>query len=139
MEPILTWNILTYTLHKQSPRGVLTERHLCQSLLFDKVAGWRLHRCFSVNFVKFLRTSFLTEHLCWLLLTLKGRPLYNSNIFSETITSKRVVIWAWEGHLRRSSLSENIVVFLISTSFSTEWILSLWVTVLQNQKWERWS
>ena len=26
------------------------------------------HRCFPVNFVKFLRTPFLTEHLLWLLL-----------------------------------------------------------------------
>ena len=28
------------------------------------------HRCFSVNFEKFLRTPFLTEHLQWLLLRL---------------------------------------------------------------------
>ena len=45
--------------------------------LFNKVADlrpatllkkrlWRT--CFPVNFVKFLRTSFLTEHLWWLLL-----------------------------------------------------------------------
>ena len=43
-------------------------KHLCQSLLFNKVAGLRpanlfkkrLRRnCFSVNFVKFLRTTFL--------------------------------------------------------------------------------
>ena len=27
------------------------------------------HRCFPVNFVKFLRTHFFTEHLWWLLLT----------------------------------------------------------------------
>ena len=27
------------------------------------------HRCVPVNFVKFLRTSFLTEHLRWLLLS----------------------------------------------------------------------
>ena len=27
------------------------------------------HRCFPVNFLKFLRTSFFTEHLRWLLLT----------------------------------------------------------------------
>ena len=63
-------------------RGVLrnftkfTWRHLCQSLFFNKVAGqacnfiekrlW--HRCFPVNFTKFLRTPFLTEHLRWLLL-----------------------------------------------------------------------
>ena len=26
------------------------------------------HRCFPVNFAKFLRTPFLTEHLWWLLL-----------------------------------------------------------------------
>ena len=52
-------------------------KHLCQSLFFNKVAGLRpatllkkrlWHRCFPVNFAKFLRTSFLTEHLRWLLL-----------------------------------------------------------------------
>ena len=26
------------------------------------------HRCFPVNFAKFLKISFFTEHLCWLLL-----------------------------------------------------------------------
>ena len=54
-----------------------TRRHLCQSLFFNKVAGLRpvtllkkrlCHRCFPVNFVKFLRTPFLTEHLRWLLI-----------------------------------------------------------------------
>ena len=54
-----------------------TGRRLRQSLFFNKVAGlrpatllkkrlWR--RCFSVIFVKFLRTPFFTEHLWWLLL-----------------------------------------------------------------------
>ena len=49
----------------------------CQSFFFNKVAGlapatllkkrlW--HRCFPVNFVKFLRTPFYIEHLWWLLL-----------------------------------------------------------------------
>ena len=45
----------------------LTEKHLCQSLFFNKVAGLRLatllknrlwHSCFPVNFAKFLRTPF---------------------------------------------------------------------------------
>ena len=54
-----------------------TRKHLCQSLLFNRVAGLRpatllkkrlWHRCFPVNFVKFLRTSFHIEHLRWLLL-----------------------------------------------------------------------
>ena len=54
-----------------------TEKHLCQSLFFEKVAGLRpgtllkkrlWHRCFPVNFAEFLRKTFLTEHLRWLLL-----------------------------------------------------------------------
>ena len=45
-----------------------TWKYLCQSLFFNKVTGLRpttlfkrrpWHRCFSVNFVKFLRTAFL--------------------------------------------------------------------------------
>ena len=54
-----------------------TGKHLCQSLFFNKVAGltpatllkkrlW--HRCFPVNFAKFLETPFIIEHLWWLLL-----------------------------------------------------------------------
>ena len=56
-----------------------TRKHLYQSLSFNKVAGLRpapllkkrpWHRCFPVNFVKFVRTPFLTEHLRWLHLKL---------------------------------------------------------------------
>ena len=47
-----------------------TGKHLCQSLFFNKTLlkqrPW--HRFFPVNFTKFLRTPFLTEHLRWLLL-----------------------------------------------------------------------
>ena len=46
-----------------------TGKHLCQSLFLNKVAGLR---GFQVNFVKLLRTSFLTEHLWWLFLKTKG-------------------------------------------------------------------
>ena len=60
----------------------LTGKHLSQSLLFTKAASlrpatllekrlWR--RCFPVNFVKFLRTLFFTEHLRWLLLNFMER------------------------------------------------------------------
>ena len=54
-----------------------TGKHLCQRFFFNKVVGFRLatllknslwHRCFPVNFVKFLRTPFLKKHLRWLLL-----------------------------------------------------------------------
>ena len=41
-----------------------TEKHLCQSLSPANLLKKRLwHRCFPVNFVKFLRTSLFTEHL----------------------------------------------------------------------------
>ena len=55
----------------------LTGKHQCQSLFFNKVGGLRptislkkrlRHRCFAVNFAKFLRPPFFTEHLWWLLL-----------------------------------------------------------------------
>ena len=48
-----------------------TGKHLCQSFFFNKVADLRpetllkkrlWHRCFTLNFVKFLRTPFLTEY-----------------------------------------------------------------------------
>ena len=66
-----------------SKRGVLrnfrkfTGKHLRQSLFFNKVTGLRSetllkkrlwHKCFLVNFVKFLRTPFFTEHFRWMLL-----------------------------------------------------------------------
>ena len=81
-------NMLTVkgsAVQKQSPRGVLsnfakfTGKHKCQSPLFNKVVGrpatllkkrlW--HRCFPVNFAKFLRTPFVIEHLRWLFLSVK--------------------------------------------------------------------
>ena len=78
---ILSYLILSYLI--LSIKGVLkyfakfTGKHLCQSLFFNKAAGLRAatllkkklwHRSFPVNFVKFLRTPFFTEHLRWLLL-----------------------------------------------------------------------
>ena len=49
-----------------------TGKHLCQSLIFNKVEGLRpatllkkrlSHRCFPVNFAKFLKTRFFAENL----------------------------------------------------------------------------
>ena len=82
--------IIIFKKQQQSPRGVLfckkgvlgnfikfTGKHLYQSLLINKVADFRpatllkkrlWHSCFSMIFVKFLRTTFSTEHLRWLLL-----------------------------------------------------------------------
>ena len=54
-------------------------KYLCQSFFFNKVVGLRSatllkkrlwHRCFPVNFAKFLRTPFFAEHIWWLLLSI---------------------------------------------------------------------
>ena len=73
-----------------------TGKHLCQSLYFNKVSGlgaetllkkrlW--HRCFPVNFVKFLRTPFFIEHLWWLLLFVSSISLEEQS--EGTFTAKR--------------------------------------------------
>ena len=45
------------------------------------------HRCFSVNFAKFLKTAFFKEHLRWLLLYVKeiGRRTFNAECFLSLI------------------------------------------------------
>ena len=50
------------------------------------------HRCFPVNFAKFLRTSFLTEHLRWLLLDLidSTNLLFGSCVYQECMQT-----WIW--------------------------------------------
>ena len=77
-------NIVCTNMQKQSVKKVFLKisqnsqkKHLCTSLFSDNVAGRQpanlskkslRHRCFPVNFAKFLRTSFFIEHIRWLLL-----------------------------------------------------------------------
>ena len=69
-----------------------TEKHLCQSLFFNKVAGLRpptllkkrlQHRCFPVNFVNFLRKPFYIEHLWQLLLILSESIIFSFAWFGK--------------------------------------------------------
>ena len=59
-----------------------------------KLQGWALlkqrlwHRCFPVNFVKFLRTAFFIEHLWWLLLKLLSIETKSSSFLI-------VEVWTW--------------------------------------------
>ena len=75
-----------------------TGKHLCQSLFFNKIAGlspaallrkrlW--HRCFPVNFAKFLRTPFFTEHIRSLPLIIK---LFAKTVNLKTITLSAVLV-----------------------------------------------
>ena len=77
-----------------------TRKHLCQSLFFNKVAGLRSttllkkrlqHRFFPLNFSKFLRTSFLTEHLRWLLLYV----IFREAVCKVHILVTAFVLYAW--------------------------------------------
>ena len=69
-----------------------TVKQLCQSFFFNKVAGLRpvtlfkkrlWHRCFSVNFVKFLRAPFLQNNSGRLLLAWKCLQNHKSFFFQR--------------------------------------------------------
>ena len=75
-----------------------TGKHLCQSLIFNKVAGLRFatllkkilwHRCFPVNFVKFLATPFLLSTSGRLLLKKFWQAV--KALFSDEINHKETV------------------------------------------------
>ena len=62
-----------------------TGKRLCQSVLFNKLLKKKLwHRCFLVNFMNFVRTSFIIEHLWWLLMSfhlVHGRNLFKTPLY----------------------------------------------------------
>ena len=58
-------------ISQNSQENTCARASFLETLLNKKL--W--HRCFPVNFAKFLRTPFLTEHLRWLLL--KVAPFSN--------------------------------------------------------------
>ena len=71
-----------------------------QSLFFNKVAGFRpatllkkrlWHRCFPMNFPKFLRTPFLTEQLRWLFLNNYSLPILTFSIFLSLIYLDQII------------------------------------------------
>ena len=90
-----------------------TGKHLCQSLFFGKVAGLR-HRCFTVNFVKFLKTPFYIVHLCRLLHVLGNLCLINHLSASHSVKSVRVFLvrilsysdWIWRFTLLRTLFTQ---------------------------------
>ena len=92
-------------------------KHLCQSLFFNKAASVRpatllkrrqWYRCFPVDFTKFLRTSFLTDHLQ--LLLLDGRYF--------KVVSKKIKYRSSSSH-RRKLNSQNWNKLLVWLNIST--------------------
>ena len=85
-----------------------TGKNLCQSLFFNKVADLRpttllkkrlWHRCFPVNFAKFFRTSFLTEHFHWPPLSLRLNLTRSALKCFEQLTCKRSTL---NGHISKN-------------------------------------
>ena len=62
-----------------------TGKHPCQSLSATLLKKRLWHRCFPVDFAKFLRTLFLIEHLQWLLLTLDFLKIVFSSMGSRNL------------------------------------------------------
>ena len=56
------FHLLCQPLFFNKNAGQFTWKHMCQSLFFNNAAGLG-HRGFPLNFAKFLRTPFFTEHL----------------------------------------------------------------------------
>ena len=66
-----------------------TRKHLCQSLFIRSATLFKKRPCslvFPVNFAKFGRTPFLTEHLWWLLLVLQNRCFYKTPDIHQKIS-----------------------------------------------------
>ena len=84
-----------------------TGKHLWQSLFFNKVAGQRLwYTCFPVNFAKFPRTHFVTEHLRSLLLSYFG-PL-SLNFVSMNMDLK------WNVRIIQTTKLESLKFYLLT-------------------------
>ena len=109
------WFILFCSLRKRVLRNFakFTGKSLCQSLFLNKVAGLRpaillkkslWHRCFPVNFAKFLRTPFLQNISGRLLLyfeeiikndftQLRAEWLNANNYFPGSQTNIEIFTW----------------------------------------------
>ena len=101
-----------------------TGKHLCQILIFDKVAGLRKrfwYRCFPVSFLKFLKTPSIIEQLPWLLLKtpvnqlifreeLLDLQLYYSRTFSQKLFKHMCFrhFKAGKYYYGRTSANENV-------------------------------
>ena len=131
--------------------GRLTEKHLCQSLFFNKVAGLNLFYrtplddcllfrkdtlawVFSVNFAKFLGTPFLTEHLWWLY-TLRiqwrsGKIMNNTGslTFSCYQIGHLEIVLLLTGHLKKKlTLRARLI---LSTRSLLSWYIIIGVCTL---------
>ena len=85
-----------------------TGKHLCQSLYFLKLQQRIWHRCFYVNFMRFLRTPFFKEHLWWLLLSESfGQKSLETGIDFRNVRSSHPRCFVQIGILKKSQISQE--------------------------------
>ena len=96
------------------------------------------HRCFPVNFAKFLWTPFFTEHLWWLLLNIVS--WWHSDFRNELVWIKR-----HEKHITRRSIINvvtivKVCVHVINTEMTeagagyVQWKKVFWIVSQNSQK-----
>ena len=81
------------------------------------------HRCFPVNFAKFLRTPFLTEHFRWLLLDVNIRSIHGEEV--SNMCAGSLITWCnsnWDvSSLKKSYLYvESYTLIFICHISSTQ-------------------
>ena len=111
--------------HLRCKKGVIknltkfTGKQLCQSLFFNKVAGLRpatllkkrlWHRCFPLNFVKFLKIHFLQNICRQLLLWLNTVSIWKQNI-PYLVDVCEVLMLVIYGFTKWSSVTFVYVIF----------------------------
>ena len=80
------WKRCSYKFRKIHRKAPVTSATLLKKRLW--------HRCFPVNFAKFLRTPFFTEHLWWLLL-IKSTRTWCEICSKLTIKKPGLFFYCW--------------------------------------------
>ena len=105
-------------------------KHLFQNLFLNKVADqgpatlfrkrlW--HRCFPANLAKFLRTSFIIEHLWWLFLkifTISAVQVFNPKPISTVVLFSRIFLYIKAGLYDEIFLSQVVKCFFRQFPFN---------------------
>ena len=120
-----------FLLLRSSRHEVFFEKGLRPATLLKKKL-W--YRCFSVNFVKFLRTPFLPENLWWLPLPIPSR-LYQVEHFcySEQVIPSRGFLLLYLGYIWRRAFvlyySEQVIlsrkIFLCQVGYTKSWLFQV--------------
>ena len=95
-----------------------SQEHTCARVPATLLKKRLWHRCFPVNFVKFLRTLIFTEHLWWLLLIMlcfsfschRGAFRIQSNIYDWAFLEKQLTAKSPVNHLQKSFIVDARLV-----------------------------